>query len=168
MSTKVNGETRERLGQSAKWSAAVRGQAGRGATVAGRRRPGAAEQNVGIFCLPGFVADRWPICFSSGSLPRFFPHVRDPREGVAMEERNFQCATEFGKHQRQGDEDDDDEDEEQSLSHTKKRKRAIYMLQEVVDFAMTTEEGGGGAANKHHVYGFRAFHSVSTMSPLLE
>jgi hypothetical protein len=42
------------------------------------------------------------------------------------------------------------------------------MLQEVVDFAMTTEEGGGGAANKHHVYGFRAFHSVSTTSPVLE
>ncbi len=37
MSTKVNGETRERLEQSAKRSAAVRGQAGRGATVAGRR-----------------------------------------------------------------------------------------------------------------------------------
>jgi hypothetical protein len=37
VSTKVNGETRERLGQSAKRSAAVRGQAGRGATVAGRR-----------------------------------------------------------------------------------------------------------------------------------
>ncbi len=110
MSTKVNGETRERLGQSAKWSAAVRGQAGRGATVAGRRRPGAAEQNVGIFRLPGFVADREPICFSSGSLPRFFPHVRDPREGVAMEERDFQRATKFGKHQRQGDEDDDDDD----------------------------------------------------------
>jgi len=32
VSTKVNGETRERLGQSAKRSAAVRGQAGRGAT----------------------------------------------------------------------------------------------------------------------------------------
>jgi hypothetical protein len=43
------------------------------------------------------------------------------------------------------------------------------MLQEVVDFAMTTEEGGGGgAANKHHVYGFRAFHSESTMSSVLE
>ncbi len=83
-------------------------------------------------------------------------------------ERDFQRATEFGKHQRQGDEDDDDDDEEHSLSHTKKRKRAIYMLQEVVDFAMTTEEGGGGAANKHHVYGFRAFHSVSTTSPVLE
>ncbi|CAM6022260.1 unnamed protein product [Sphagnum balticum] len=39
VSTKVNGETRERLGQSAKRSAAVRGQAGRGATVAGRRLP---------------------------------------------------------------------------------------------------------------------------------
>ncbi len=32
MSTKVNGEIRERLGQSVKRSAAVRGQAGRGAT----------------------------------------------------------------------------------------------------------------------------------------
>ncbi len=32
MSTKVNGETSERLGQSAKRSATVRGQAGRGAT----------------------------------------------------------------------------------------------------------------------------------------
>ncbi len=99
VSTKVNGETRERLGQSAKWSDEVRGQAGRGATVAGKRRPGAAEQNVGIFCLPRFVADRGPICFSSDSLPRFFPHVCDPRECVAMEERDFQSATEFGKHQ---------------------------------------------------------------------
>ncbi len=73
MSTKVNDETHERLGQSAKQSAAVRGQAGRGATVAARRLPGAAEQNVGIFCLPGFVADRGQICFS-----RFFLHVRNP------------------------------------------------------------------------------------------
>jgi hypothetical protein len=80
VSTKVNGETRERLGQSAKRSAAVRGQAGRGATVAGRRLPGAAKQNVGIFCLPGFVADRGQICFLRGSLPRFFLRVRDPRK----------------------------------------------------------------------------------------
>jgi hypothetical protein len=35
VSAKVNGETRERLGQSAQRSAAVRGQAGRGATVEG-------------------------------------------------------------------------------------------------------------------------------------
>jgi hypothetical protein len=77
VSTKVNGKTRERLGQSAKRSAAVRGQAGRGATVAGRRRPVAAEHKVGISSLPGFVAGRGPICFSSGSLPRIFPHVRD-------------------------------------------------------------------------------------------
>jgi hypothetical protein len=34
VSTQVNGEIRERLGRSAKRSAAVRGQAGRGATVA--------------------------------------------------------------------------------------------------------------------------------------
>jgi hypothetical protein len=84
VSTKVNGETRERLGQSAKPSAAVCGQAGRGATVAGRRRAGAAEKNVGIFRLPGFVADRGPICFSSGSLPRFFPHVRDPSISLSL------------------------------------------------------------------------------------
>ncbi len=74
MSTKVNGETRERLGQSAKRSTAVAGQAGRGATVAGRCLPGAAGQNVGIFSLPGFVADSGQICFSRDSLPRFFLH----------------------------------------------------------------------------------------------
>jgi hypothetical protein len=45
-------------GQSAKRSAAVRGQAGRGATVAGGRRPDAAEQDVGIF---------WPARFCGGS-----------------------------------------------------------------------------------------------------
>jgi hypothetical protein len=49
VSTKVNGQTRERLEQIAKRSAAVRGQARRGATVAGGRLPGAAGQNVGIF-----------------------------------------------------------------------------------------------------------------------
>jgi hypothetical protein len=38
----------------------------------GRRLPGVAEQNVEIFCLSGFVADRGQICFSRGSLPRFF------------------------------------------------------------------------------------------------
>jgi hypothetical protein len=76
-STKLNDETR-RLGHSAKRNAAVRGQAGKGATVAGRRRPGAAEPIVGIFCLPGFVADGGPICSSRGSRPHFFPRVRDP------------------------------------------------------------------------------------------
>ncbi len=63
MNTKVKGETRERLGQSAKRSAAVRGQAGKGSYSG---RPGAVEQNVEIFCLPGFVADRGQICFSCG------------------------------------------------------------------------------------------------------
>jgi hypothetical protein len=66
VSAKVNG------GQSAKLSAAVRGQAGRGATVAGRRRPGAAEMKFGIFCLPGFVEGRGQTFFSRGSLQRFF------------------------------------------------------------------------------------------------
>jgi len=51
-------------------------QAGRGAAVAGGRLPGATMQNIGIFCLPGFVADRGQIRFSR--LPRFFLHVRDP------------------------------------------------------------------------------------------
>jgi hypothetical protein len=53
VSTKVKGETREGLGQSAKRSAAVRGQARRGSYWAGPRLPGPAEQNVDIFCLPG-------------------------------------------------------------------------------------------------------------------
>jgi len=44
-------------GQRAKRNAAVRGQAGRGATVAGGRRPGAAEPIIEILGLPGFVAD---------------------------------------------------------------------------------------------------------------
>jgi hypothetical protein len=58
VSTKVKGDTRERLGRSAKRSAAVRGQAGRGATVAGSRLSGAAEHKIGIFCLPVFLEDR--------------------------------------------------------------------------------------------------------------
>ncbi len=39
VNTKVNGESRERLGQNAKRSTAVRGQAGKGATLASRVRP---------------------------------------------------------------------------------------------------------------------------------
>jgi hypothetical protein len=71
VSTKVNGETRERLGQSPKRSAAVRGQAGRGTTVAGSRRPGVAEQNVGIFSLPGFCGrsdSRAAVCRASSLM----------------------------------------------------------------------------------------------------
>ncbi len=51
----------ERLGQSAKRSAPVPGQARKGkATVTGRRLSGAAEQKVGIFlCLSGFVDRSW-------------------------------------------------------------------------------------------------------------
>jgi len=44
VSTKVIGETPEGLGQSAKQSTTVCGQAGRGATVAGRHMP-AVQQN---------------------------------------------------------------------------------------------------------------------------
>jgi hypothetical protein len=45
--------------------------------VAGGRPPGAAQPIFGIFCLPGFVAERGPIRFSSGSRLYFFLHVRD-------------------------------------------------------------------------------------------
>jgi hypothetical protein len=45
--------------------------------MAGRHLPGVAEQNVGIFSLPGFAADSGQSCFSRGSLRRFFLHVRD-------------------------------------------------------------------------------------------
>ncbi len=67
----------ERLGQSAKRSAPVPGQARkRSYSVTGRRLSGAAEQKVGILCLSGFVEDRGLICFQRGRLPRFFLHVR--------------------------------------------------------------------------------------------
>jgi len=51
------------------------GRGAKGRSVAGRRLPGAAEQKVGIFCLPGFVEERGQICFSRGSLPPFFLDV---------------------------------------------------------------------------------------------
>ncbi len=102
MSTKVNGETRERHGQSAKRSASVRGQAGRGATVAGRRLPGAAEQNVGIFGLPGFVADRGQICFSRGSLLCFLLHVRDRGSGFSHRNNNRSPIFSTGQEGRVG------------------------------------------------------------------
>jgi len=57
VSTKVNGETCARLGQSAKRSATIRGQAGRGATVAEGRLPGVAEQKIGNF-LPARFCGR--------------------------------------------------------------------------------------------------------------
>ncbi len=47
-----------------------------GATVADRRLPGAPEQKVGIFGLPGFAEHRGHICLSRGSLPRFFLNAR--------------------------------------------------------------------------------------------
>ncbi len=72
MSTKVNGETRARLGLIAKQSAAVRGQVGRAATVAGRCLLGAIEQKFGIFYLPGFTEDRRQICFLCSNHPHFF------------------------------------------------------------------------------------------------
>ncbi|CAK9274867.1 unnamed protein product [Sphagnum jensenii] len=71
VSTKVNGETRERLGQSAKRSAAVRGQAGRGATVAGRRlrvrpsrTPGFSACQV-LWLIPGRCASCAAVCRAS-------------------------------------------------------------------------------------------------------
>jgi len=58
VSTKVNGETRERLRQSAKRSATVCGQAGRGATVKADVCWGCGRAASRDFCLPGFVEDR--------------------------------------------------------------------------------------------------------------
>jgi hypothetical protein len=58
VSTKVNGETRERLGQSAKRSATVCGQAGRGATVEADVCWGCGRVASRDFCLPGFVEGR--------------------------------------------------------------------------------------------------------------
>jgi hypothetical protein len=74
VSTKVNRETRERLGRSAKRSAAVRGQAGRGGTVARRRLPGAAEQNVGLsacqvlWLIAGRSASGTAVCRASSFM----------------------------------------------------------------------------------------------------
>ncbi len=70
MSTKVNGETCARLGQSAKRSATIRGQAGRGATVAGGRLPGVAEQKLGNFLPARFL---WKIAGRSASRATLIP-----------------------------------------------------------------------------------------------
>ncbi len=64
VSTKVKRETRERVGQSAKRSAAILGQAGRGATVAWQTSAGCGRAQSRIFCLPGFVEDRGQSCFA--------------------------------------------------------------------------------------------------------
>jgi hypothetical protein len=65
VSTKVNVEAREKLGQSAQSiSRQFLGRVEMEATVADRRAPSSTEQSVGIFCLPGFVEDRGQISFS--------------------------------------------------------------------------------------------------------
>jgi hypothetical protein len=74
VSTKVNGETSERLGQSAKRSATSRGQAGRGATWEADVCRVRQSRKSGISAWQ-FL---WKICFSRGSLPRCFLYVRDP------------------------------------------------------------------------------------------
>ncbi len=75
VSTKVNGETREKLRQSAKRSAAVRGQAQWKADVCRVR-----IFRVRIFGLPGVVEDRGQICFSRGSSALFPSWARPERE----------------------------------------------------------------------------------------
>jgi len=76
VSTKVNGETRERLEQIAKRSAAVRGQARRGATVADacRVRPGRtsgfSDCQV-LWLIAGRSVSRAAVC-------ALLPYVRDP------------------------------------------------------------------------------------------
>jgi hypothetical protein len=63
VSTNVNDEIHERLGQSAKLITSVHGQVGRGATVAGRCLLSAVNQKVRIFYLPSFVEDCGQIYF---------------------------------------------------------------------------------------------------------
>jgi len=53
------GANRESRGESEVESPGANRESGEGA---------AAQQTVGIFCLPGFVEDRGQICFSRGSL----------------------------------------------------------------------------------------------------
>jgi hypothetical protein len=90
VSTKVNGETRERLGLSVKRNTTIRGEAKRGAIVADRHLLGATKQKVEIFYLPGFVEDHEEICFSQGSLPHFFLHVDNPFAPLGV---NVFCPT---------------------------------------------------------------------------
>jgi hypothetical protein len=54
--------------------------------VAGSRLSGAAEHKVGIICLLVFVEDRGQVCFSLGSLPRFFFTCATQELDAAMED----------------------------------------------------------------------------------
>ncbi len=87
MSTKVNGETRERPGQSAKRSAAIRGQAGRGATVAWQTSAGCGRPESRDFLPARFCGRSRADLFRAS---RFFLHLRDPREREESTE-NFQA-----------------------------------------------------------------------------
>jgi hypothetical protein len=73
----VNGETRERLGQSAKRSAAIRGQAGRGPTVAWPTSAGCGRPETWDF-LPARFCGRSRADLLRAS--RFLLHLHDPRE----------------------------------------------------------------------------------------
>jgi hypothetical protein len=54
------------------------------------RREGELQWQADV-CLPGFVADRGPIYFSSGSLPRFFPYVRDSPSTLQARSKKVVC-----------------------------------------------------------------------------
>jgi len=59
--------------------------------VAGRRKPGAAEQKVRIFGLPGFVEDRGQICaFSFVGATR--EREREGEGGGRERERELWCS----------------------------------------------------------------------------
>jgi hypothetical protein len=78
VSTKVNGETCERLELSVKRNTTVHGYAKRGAIVVDERMSGLTKQKVGIFYLPSFVEVCVQICFSHNNLSHFFIHVHNP------------------------------------------------------------------------------------------
>ncbi len=81
--------------QSAKQSAAVRGQARRAATVASRRLPSVAEHKVEIFCLSGFVEDRGQICFwRSSQSATLHPSCARPMRNAIT------CLTEINQNQQ--------------------------------------------------------------------
>ncbi len=75
VSTKVNREIREKVGQSAKRSLAVHGQGGRGSYSGSQTSARCGRGKRWIFCLPGFVEDGGQVRFSRCRLPHFFLHV---------------------------------------------------------------------------------------------
>ncbi len=87
VSTRVHGKRLMRItGRVLKGPPQFLGRAERGATVADVRLPGAAEQKVQIFCLPGFVEDRRQ---SAALLPSCAYAERIPTRGMGAKQTPF-------------------------------------------------------------------------------